>query len=99
MKNFKDLGTAFEILDSGDYQSEDKRITISTEKVCYVSIGDWSIQLGGYDSGYTVSYQKEEILRINYEYKEYERLSNFSNLYIKKLLTIMEANKFTRIED
>ena len=57
INSFEGLKRAFEAIDdNGEYGKS----------------GFWTIALGGYDTGYVVSYEGREIFRVNYELGEYE---------------------------
>lgn len=58
----------------------------------YASCYHWSMALGGYDYGFCISYKNQDIIRVNYRYREYEWLNGDFHLtkgekkFIKKAL-------------
>ena len=68
---------------------------IDEEGVTYARWGDWSMALGGYDTGYIVSYLDREVMRVNYELKEVETFDDeVDEEVIDGIKQILECSQF-----
>lgn len=74
---------------------------IGVEGVTYAGWGDWSMALGGYDTGYIVSYLDNEIMRVNYEYQEVEVFDDLEEdkEIIDEIKQILECSQFEDVTD
>lgn len=78
---FSDLAKALEQVDDNGRHGE---------------CGSWGMSLGGYDTGYEISYDGETIGRVNYEDKEYElyRDDCVSKDEVPEFLSAIDADGF-----
>lgn len=68
---------------------------IDGEGVTYARWGYWSMALGGYDTGYIVSYLDREVMRVNYELKEVETFDDeVDEEIIDEIKQILECSQF-----
>ena len=58
--------------------------------------GNWKMDLGGYDTGYEISYRSEPIGRVNYELGEYELYDDdfIPKDQIPEFLAAIDARRF-----
>lgn len=78
---FSDLAKALEQVDDNGRHGE---------------CGSWGMSLGGYDTGYEISYDGETVGRVNYEDKEYELYRNdcVSKDEVPEFLSALDADGF-----
>lgn len=83
---FSDLANALEQVDDNGRHGE---------------CGSWGMSLGGYDTGYEISYDGETIGRVNYEDKEYElyRDDCVSKDEVPEFLSAIDADGFKDVSD
>lgn len=101
MINYKQLNVINKALD-GTYYPSDKKVFIHFSTLETLGIGFWHIALGGYDTGYILSYGEQEIFRINAKDCEYEWLTNdltFSTGTINKnkIIKILQCENFKSV--
>lgn len=95
MVSYKTLAKAWGIIDSGSFENKSIEIVGTID---FVRIKNWTIALGGYDTGYEVSYNDTCVMTVNYEYRTVE-FATTRGLNEKKLLKAMECESFEIINE
>ena len=99
MVSYINLKKIVDILD-GEYQSTGVFITFNTASSA--GIGLWSFSLGGYDDGYTFTYGEVDILKVNYDTKDFcwlNKVPNGIKLNTSKIKEILRIKNYSEVKE